>query len=81
MLLTDMVVFAAGVMHYKKNSKTYSILPLNGVGADKPLYVEKNNQCRLNEFGISMLDELCNFQNMGTYQMPDPDKLDKFMET
>ena len=81
MLLTDMVVFAAGVMHYKKTSKTYSILPLNGVGADKPLYVEKNNQCLLNEFGIYMLDELCNFQNMGTYQMPDPDKLDKFMET
>ena len=79
-VLTDILVFAAGIMHYKKTSTTYSILPLDGVGADKPLYVEKNNQCLLNEYGIYMLDELCNLQNMGAYQMPVADKLEKFFD-
>ena len=76
MILTDMVVFPAGLMYYKKSCASYSVLPLNGVGADKPLYLEKGPQCLL----IFMLDELYDFQNMGAYEMPEADKLDTLFE-
>ena len=71
---------AAGLTHYKISSPTYSVLPLDGHGADKPLYVEKGNQCLMNEFGIFVLDELGTFQNMGMYTMPEADKLDEFFD-
>ena len=46
------------LMHYKTSSPKYSVLPVtvSGVGADKPLYLKKGNQCLLNEFGIYVLD-------------------------
>ena len=44
------------------------------------MYVEKGNQCLMNEFGIFMLDELYSFQNMGMYAMPEADKLDDFFD-
>ena len=68
-------------MHYKTSSSTYSVLPVSGEGADKPLYLEKVNQCLINEFGIFVQDELYTFQNMSMLKMPDKAKLDKLMES
>ena len=79
-ICTTCAFFAAGLMHYKTSSPKYSVLPVSGEGADKPLYLEKGNQCLMNEFGIFMLDELYSFQNMVMYTMPEADKLDAFFD-
>ena len=65
----------------QSSSPKYSVLPVLGEGADKPLFVEKGNHCLLNEFGIYVLDELHTFQNMATLRMPDKSKLTGFMES
>ena len=48
-------------MHYNISSTKYSVLPVNGEGEVKPLFVKKGDHTLMNEFGIYVLDELHQF--------------------
>ena len=68
------ISFATGLMHYKLDDSDYSLLPPATPDAAKPLFVEKNSNCVLNESGIYLLDELHTIQNLSSLKLAETNR-------